>query len=310
MSLSGLWYIVSIIAHFVTPAFAMSTVALLGYAFGRRTRNLQYATVEKARQELKRARTVVRDLERVSALIRSNIERHEASLARFKTRLAELTESDHEGGWQDLCHEAEELLRPTMRLANKLTEAYDDLRQQSNKLMAFTDVRTDPLTGLNNRRALDETLAGQIALRARYGFSFSLAILDVDHFKQVNDNYGHLAGDGMLQQVSKLLESSVRETDFVARYGGEEFVILMAQTELDGACLLAERLRAKVAEETRVTLSGGVAAAREFESAGELLARADTALYQAKAAGRNQVYSHNGETMTLYVPPPQPVEAT
>ena len=109
--------------------------------------------------------------------------------------------------------------------------------------MTFTEVRTDPLTGLNNRRGLDDALAAQLALMGRYHSPFSLAMFDIDHFKQVNDREGHLHGDRILQELSQLLEECVRETDLVARYGGEEFVVVMPQTDLAGACMLSERLR-------------------------------------------------------------------
>ncbi|MGE3410567.1 MAG: GGDEF domain-containing protein [Pirellulales bacterium] len=289
-------------AQFVSPVLALSTVALLGYWVGIRARDSVRGTVEKAKVELKRAKAVSRELDRISAAIRAHVESHETSLAQFKQRLGNLCDEADEGNWQQLCQIAEELLRPTMRLANQLSQCHDDLRQQGNKLMSFTDVRTDPLTNLSNRRALDETLAGHIALRARYGFCFSLVIFDIDHFKAVNDNHGHLAGDAVLQSVARILESCVRETDLIARYGGEEFVLLMPQTELDGAALLCERLRAKVAQETRVTVSGGVAAALDCETGKELLARADAALYKAKAAGRNQVFVHRGDHMHPVAP--------
>ena len=98
--------------------------------------------------------------------------------------------------------------------------------------MTFTEVRTDPLTGVSNRRALDETLESMFAMMHRYEHPFSVVLLDIDNFKQINDEQGHLYGDRMLKAVSRLLDDNVRDTDMVARYGGEEFVIVMPQTTL------------------------------------------------------------------------------
>ena len=97
--------------------------------------------------------------------------------------------------------------------------------------MSFTEVRTDPLTGVNNRRGLDDALSAQLALKGRYHSTFSLVMFDIDHFKQVNDQEGHLHGDKVLQELSRLFDECIRDTDMVARYGGEEFVVLMPQTD-------------------------------------------------------------------------------
>ena len=140
--------------------------------------------------------------------------------------------------------------------------------------MTFTEVRTDPLTGVNNRRGMADSIAGQFAMMHRYGTTFTLTIFDIDHFKTVNDEKGHLRGDQILQDLARLLDEFVRETDVVARYGGEEFVIVMPQTELEGACRFAQRSRMKVETELSITISGGVAQAVEGDTQETLLARA------------------------------------
>ena len=161
--------------------------------------------------------------------------------------------------------------------------------------MTFTEVRTDPLTGVNNRRGLDDALNSHLALMSRYSSVFSLAMFDIDHFKQVNDREGHLHGDRVLQELARLFDECVRETDIVGRYGGEEFVVIMPHTDLAGACLFAERLRHEVANRLGITVSGGIAAAQEGDAADALIARADAALYGAKSAGRNRVFYHTGD---------------
>jgi diguanylate cyclase (GGDEF)-like protein len=160
--------------------------------------------------------------------------------------------------------------------------------------MAFTELRTDPLTRVSNRRALDECLENMFALLHRYGQLFSVAIFDIDHFKLINDQRGHVQGDTVLQRVARIIDDNVRDTDVVARYGGEEFVVVMPHTPLDGACIFAERLRAKIEKQMDLTISGGVAQAIDKDTIQTLVGRSDTALYGAKAAGRNRVYRHNG----------------
>lgn len=277
------------------PLVALALVATIGYFVGRQSRAGETEVVRQSRRELRRARAVIGELERIGRLIHSGIGRHQSSLRRFKERVGRLENGGQQQAWRDLCQEAEELLQPTMRLAAEIADAYDRLRQQSAHLMGFTELRSDPLTGVSNRRAFDEAIAAQFALRKRYNCTFALAIFDIDHFKRVNDEHGHLEGDRILQEVARLFDETVRETDIVARYGGEEFVVIMPQTDLDGAGVFGERLRVKVEQQFAVTVSGGVASATDGDTPQTLLARADAALYQAKTAGRNCVFSHDGQ---------------
>ncbi len=275
---------------------ALAAVAALGYLFGRQQLRASSTGVAiQARRELRRARMVAQELERIGRVIRRNLAKHQVRLCNFKERVNKLHAEQQNAGWEDLCREADEMLQPTLRLANQIADAYDQIRQQSANLMTFTELRTDPLTGVCNRRAFDDSLAAQFALMERYGSRFSVAFIDIDHFKQVNDEHGHLHGDRILQQVAKLLDEAARETDIVTRYGGEEFVVIMPHTELSGACIFAERLRALIQEQLPVTISGGVTTAMDGDTAQTLVARADSALYGAKSAGRNHVFRHTGE---------------
>ncbi len=181
-----------------------------------------------------------------------------------------------------------------MAITNEeLAEAYRLLKENEARIHAL--MLTDPLTGIANRRALDERLQAELQRCHRYGRPLAGILLDVDHFKAINDRYGHLVGDRVLQALADLLVSSVRELDFVARYGGEEFVILLPETDLDGATRFAERLRQaiaglRVAEGPAViTASFGVTACAEADTADEFLGRADQALYAAKHSGRDRV---------------------
>ncbi|MEO6065707.1 MAG: GGDEF domain-containing protein [Lysobacterales bacterium] len=157
---------------------------------------------------------------------------------------------------------------------------------------------TDSLTGLYNRKKLDEILVDQFARFRRNHRPFALLMLDLDRFKSINDNYGHLAGDEVLTTVAARLKQSVRAVDFVARYGGEEFVVVLVETPLGEALEIAERIRAAVevpgfnvgSATISITVSLGLTHSRESDDDPEkMLFRADDALYGAKRAGRNQV---------------------
>ena len=169
------------------------------------------------------------------------------------------------------------------------------------KLIAFLENLsiTDALTGIANRRHFEWRLSEEVERARRYKYPLSALLLDLDHFKQVNDNYGHQIGDVVLQQVAQRLKSSLRRTDFLARYGGEEFVVLAPQTPAERAIILGERLRQVIAEspitvaddlQIRITLSVGIAVFPDHaQNESELIGAADTALYKAKQMGRNRV---------------------
>ena len=207
------------------PTVALAIVALIGYVFGRRTQAATNDSPGRSRRELRRAQLVAAELEKIAWDLRKALVRHHTSVSKFRERVGKLNEQQQEAAWKDLCREAEEILRPTLRLAAQISNAHDEIRQQSANLMTFTEIRTDPLTGVNNRRGLDDALGTQLALMNRYGTRFSVAMFDIDHFKQINDVQGHLYGDQMLGQLARMIDESVRETDVVARYGGEEFLV-------------------------------------------------------------------------------------
>jgi diguanylate cyclase len=269
---------------------ALAAIAAIGYLISRWNRPASNDIVVRSRRELKRAQAVAMELEKIAWTVRQSLAKHHANVSKFKDRVGRLSDQRQDATWKELCREAEDILKPTLQLATQIASAYDEIRQQSANLMTFTEVRTDPLTGVNNRRGLDDTLSGQLAMMSRYQSGFSLAIFDIDHFKLVNDQQGHLHGDRVLQELARLFDECVRETDIVARYGGEEFVVVMPHTDMAGACTFAERLRCQVAERLTVTVSGGVTAAQEGDTPESLIARADAALYSAKTAGRNRVF--------------------
>ncbi|MDI3353355.1 diguanylate cyclase [Pseudomonas sp. UYIF39] len=155
----------------------------------------------------------------------------------------------------------------------------------------------DPLTGLPNRAAWSERLDHEITQWQQHGNTLLLAMLDLDHFKRINDNYGHLAGDKVLKIIASVLRKRLRGTDFIARFGGEEFVLLMPDTVPSAGAKLLEKLRASIeacpfhfkGEPVTITISMGLTAFKPGEHSDLVLKRADQALYRAKHAGRNQV---------------------
>jgi two-component system, cell cycle response regulator len=184
--------------------------------------------------------------------------------------------------------------------AIKRAQALESTRADNRRLEALAT--TDPLTRLLNRRALLERLSSEVDRAKRYQSTLTLLLLDVDHFKLINDTAGHLVGDGVLREIGGLIEGSVRTVDIAARYGGEEFVIILPETSTEGGVAFAERFRETIerypfaasgSDTLHLTASIGVATfpSPRVESTEDLFARADEALYRAKSGGRNQVRS-------------------
>lgn len=193
----------------------------------------------------------------------------------------------------------EEVARRLQALGQRVSEMEqeaqnfrDHLEEQRQKALI------DPLTGLANRAGWSERLELEMARWKRYGGELLLAVLDIDHFKRINDSYGHLAGDKVLKIIAGELAKRMRKTDFIARFGGEEFALLIPGTPLDGGRQLLQTLLEGIAqcpfhfrgERVVVTLSAGVSAfKRDADSSDKVFERADQALYRAKSGGRNRI---------------------
>lgn len=152
----------------------------------------------------------------------------------------------------------------------------------------------DQLTGLYNRRKVDEVLMYELDRSKRYSSSLSLLLVDIDHFKKVNDNFGHSVGDSVLKEFAKILLEDKRSTDFIGRWGGEEFVIILPNTTIENAVLIGERVRKTTEKKEfstvkKVTVSVGITTYEEEDSLDSLFDKADNALYRAKRGGRNRV---------------------
>jgi diguanylate cyclase (GGDEF)-like protein len=191
--------------------------------------------------------------------------------------------------------ELAELGKTFNAMADKLARSQAMLRELSTR---------DSLTGLINHREFHRQLTEEVERSRRYGRPFSLLMLDIDHFKTINDTYGHLAGDKALRALAALIRGEVRPTDLAARYGGEEFALVLPETAAPGALTLAERLRARVAghaialtadQTISLTVSIGLASFPEDKDAVQkLVSAADQALYVAKSGGRNRVCRWDG----------------
>jgi diguanylate cyclase (GGDEF)-like protein len=175
-----------------------------------------------------------------------------------------------------------------------VTRDLTERKRTEDELKALATV--DPLTGAYNRRQGDALLAAEFARRSRTGRDFAVLLLDIDHFKTVNDQFGHAAGDAVLCALVRDGQKALRAIDMLVRWGGEAFLLLLPDTEADAAMVAAERMRAALAAtevstsgaKIRFTVSIGVALP-STDNSGELLLRADLALYAAKAGGRNRV---------------------
>ena len=185
----------------------------------------------------------------------------------------------------------EKELEHTTEIVNKLKKDLENIRQEA---------LTDGLTGLANRKSFDTSI-DEIQLTARTEDKpFSLMMMDIDHFKTFNDNYGHQVGDQVIRLVSRTLIDGVKGRDIAARYGGEEFAVILPETPLEGAVRVAETLRVAIADKEivnrstgnklgQITVSIGVAEYSDGETVHDMIERADEALYAAKHNGRNQV---------------------
>ena len=185
-------------------------------------------------------------------------------------------------------------------LVKRLRYGNDIIFQDRERLERYKfNATTDPLTGLFNRRWLTSMLPRQIQRSHTCSEPLSLVMIDIDHFKQFNDNYGHVGGDRALCAAASSIRESVRPADMVVRYGGEEFLVILPDCTVDSACVLAERLRQavsgarthEVGEPTlpAITISLGVAQLEADQSMEQLIETADMALYRAKGAGRDRV---------------------
>ncbi len=274
-------------------ALVFASIVLACYLFVKRARARKSAFDERRQQELVRATRIVQQLETTTNRLRQNLDRYDSQLATFKRQLHQAQSEGHDKAWEQLCLEAEAILDPTLLLAQQLRGAQDEIRQQSDALETFTQGRIDSLTGVGNGRALEQRLRVLLCEAQRGGPAFSVAILSLGHDGATNSS----SMTGILPRLPKLasiIRACMRDSDFVARYGDDEFVVVMPQTEVSGARVFAHRVRRRVVEELSATVNCGLSEVQAEDDARDLLGRADSALYSAKAAGVNRLFVHTG----------------
>ncbi len=239
---------------------------------------------------------------------------YSGNVSEYQSRLSELSDQAKRsaGGQGSVVGLLGDIMQSNSQLQVRLDAAEKQLERQTRQIESYlTEARTDALTKLSNRRSFDAKIEELFMAYRKGGKSFALAMIDIDHFKKINDTYGHPAGDEVLRQVASILRQSIDNPYLIARYGGEEFTVLLpgplrvAADRLDG-------LRRRVASETLrvadktipLTLSIGLSEPRDEVVPGVMIRRADEALYAAKNIGRNRVYFHDGR-QTLLVGAPE-----
>jgi len=228
------------------------------------------------------------ELEQIKVEIQSSLDSIRKHLAQQR-RLEETQQDELEQQLQQMMARIQDMERESEQLKTRLEI------ERANAL-------TDPLTGAPNRLAYDQRITQEFARWQRHRQPLSLLLMDIDHFKQINDTFGHKAGDRALKAIVQALRQHVRASDFMARIGGEEFVLLLPETALDGAFLAAEKLRRGIercefaykGQPVPITISGGIAQFVEGDTPDEVYVRADEALYRAKQQGRNRFLREKG----------------
>lgn len=276
---------------------------LAGIGIGMWIRRDDGTADQKNRQEMIQAGLIAKRLQAVADDVSLSVGKHVTQLEQATQALtSDASRSD--GALTDLVVDViDDMVRANQSLKSKLESAESRLQEQAVEIEThISRSLTDPLTGLPNRRGFNDRLAERMSAWNRRKEVFTIMLLDVDHFKRFNDQYGHVVGDRVLAGIGRALRTAVRREDAVARYGGEEFAVLLAGTSLEQAARAAQNVCEAISRlaidhngtKLFITASGGLAMIQSKEEAEALFQRADAALYAAKAAGRNCVFLHDG----------------
>lgn len=289
------------IAFFVSVLYVCVGYALATYYYQYRGRG-KPTDQDRIADELVQsgqAQEFLKSLQKLAAHVDEDVDRHTTAVNSINEELGELGELSPNG----VLAAAKRLLDANQQLHTDLESARKQIQYQQAELTSYIEeARTDPLTGAYNRRAFEASLQKWFDRWEQQKTPLSVVLIDVDQFKQCNDQYGHQAGDEVLKQVVNSVAKAVRDVDVVARFGGDELAVLSPGLTLANSRQLAAQVHHAVAglkiqfdrQEIPVSISVGVAATRIGEHKRDLVHRADAALYAAKKAGRNRVYSHSG----------------
>jgi diguanylate cyclase (GGDEF)-like protein len=263
---------------------------------------LEVVLVEQPPDEdpFERASEFLEQIQELTTAVAQGVGDHNAKVSQINEELKSCDAATEEA----VLAAVSRLIEANEHMHRELTVAEDELLAHARAIEAHVaEARTDVLTGLVNRRALYQALRRLTAQHHKNGTPVSLMLVDVDHFKRLNDACGHGMGDAVLKDVAATLRGSVRRTDLVARHGGDEFTIVFPDTALEEASSIAERARQAVRQCTvefegaplTISASGGLAEVTSGEEGPQLVSRADVALYAAKRAGRNCQFWHDGK---------------
>lgn len=261
--------------------------------------NVETEQVRKAGNQIKET---IKDVNKIVSDVQDTTSKYNAELSEVTGQLSSDLDKDQlEGILNEVKESTQGIIANNQTLEEQLAKSSNAMEQMQRDLEIIRrEALTDSLTGLANRKAFDAEIVRVATESQEEGQSFALIMMDIDHFKSFNDNFGHQVGDQVLRLVAKTLTDGVKGKDIAARYGGEEFAIILPDTNLQAGMIVGDALRRAVANKDvvnrntgdklgRITLSGGVAQYMAGENIEDLIARADAALYSAKNAGRNQI---------------------
>jgi diguanylate cyclase len=243
-------------------------------------------------------RDILRALTEVVQGVGTKTESSNAALSESKVRITNIKSSNLVEEASLLIDQIDNMINVNNTLKTELAEAQGAINEQKTVIDSLqTEVRIDSLTQLGNRMALEERIAESLGRFERYQEPFCILMIDIDHFKKINDTYGHPAGDRILKGLSAKMKATLRNSDFIGRYGGEEFCAIVVNGDLEKGKAAAENLRIAVesakfnlgGKKLGITISIGVAGVQDADGVESLIKNADTALYRAKEFGRNMV---------------------
>jgi diguanylate cyclase (GGDEF)-like protein len=276
---------------------------IVGLAIGLWVRRPNGAAERRGRHDIEQAAAIAEKLQELANEMSTSVDVHRQELEQASQLLTADSRRSDDSVADLVVNVIGDIVHSNQNLKAQLDLAEGRLQEQALEIEShISRSLTDPLTGLPNRREFNERLEERMGAWNRRREVFSLVLLDVDYFKKLNDQHGHLAGDQVLAALGGALRGAIRREDSIARYGGEEFAILLPNTTAEQAAQVAQKVREAAANtivrhnqhSIAVTMSGGIAAILPNERVENLIQRADAALYAAKGAGRNCAFLHDG----------------